>query len=69
MQTVRTGFLVPKSLVEYASLGKELILFAYNEQVEIWSKERYAQMLESEPEEFSGLAEEVFGGSKDQGES
>lgn len=58
--------LVPKSLVEYAGLGKDLILFAYNEQIEIWSKDKYAQMLESEPEEFSGLAAEVFGGEKDQ---
>ena len=38
--------LVPKSLIEYAGLSKELILFAYNEQIEIWSKDRYAEMLE-----------------------
>ncbi len=61
--------LVPKSLVEYAGLGKDLVLFAYNEQIEIWSKDKYAAMLESEPEEFSGLAAEVFGGNADQSDA
>lgn len=58
--------LVPKSLSEYAGLGKEVVLFAYHEQIEIWSKDRYEEMLNSEPEEFSGLAESVFGGAGDQ---
>ena len=53
--------LVPKNLGEYASLGKEIMLFAYHEQIEIWAKERYAEMLNNEPEEFSALAAEVFG--------
>ena len=60
--------LVPKSLIEYAGLDKELILFAYNEQIEIWSKDSYARMLDSEPEEFSDLAAEVFGGKDVQSE-
>jgi MraZ protein len=58
--------LIPKSLSEYAGLGKELVLFAYHEQIEIWSKERYAAMLDTEPEEFSDLAAEVFGGAVQQ---
>lgn len=55
--------LLPKSLLEYANMEKEVILFAYHEQVEIWSREAYEQMLDQEPEEFSSLAEDVFGGS------
>lgn len=58
--------LIPKSLNEYAGLGKEVVLFAYNEQIEIWSKEHYATMISTEPEEFSGLAAEVFGGAGQQ---
>lgn len=53
--------LIPKSLTEYALLDKELMLLAYHEQIEIWAKDRYAAMLEDEPEEFSQLAAEVFG--------
>ena len=55
--------LLPKSLLEYAGIEKEVILFAYHEQVEIWSKSAYDAMLGAEPEEFSSLAEDVFGGS------
>ena len=58
--------LIPKSLNEYAGLGKEVVLFAYHEQIEIWSKEHYAAMISTEPEEFSDLAAEVFGGAGQQ---
>ena len=58
--------LIPKSLVEYAGLGKDLVLFAYNEQIEIWDKDKYADMLGNEPEEFSGLAASVFEKKGDQ---
>lgn len=53
--------LMPKSLIEYAGIQKELVLFAYQDQVEIWAKEAYEQMINAEPENFSELAEEVFG--------
>lgn len=53
--------LIPKSLKAYADLEKDVVLFAYHEQIEIWSKNEYELMLEQEPEDFSLLAEEVFG--------
>ena len=53
--------LMPKSLIEYAGIQKELVLFAYQDQVEIWAKEAYEQMISEEPDNFSELAEEVFG--------
>lgn len=61
--------LIPKNLGEYAGLGKEIMLFAYHEQIEIWAKERYAEMLDSEPDEFSALAAEVFGSIQGQGDA
>ena len=54
--------LLPKSLLEYADIEKEVVLFAYQEQIEIWSKSEYEQMLGEEPEDFSELANEVFSG-------
>lgn len=61
--------LVPKMLAEYAGLSKDVILFAYNEQIEIWDRLEYERMLnEVEPDEFSDLAEEVFGGKQEEGE-
>ncbi len=53
--------LIPKSLLEYAEISKEVMLFAYQDQIEIWSKERYKIMLEQEPEDFSSIADKVFG--------
>ena len=53
--------LVPKRLKEYADLEKEIVLFAYNDQIELWAKDKYDEMLESEPDDFSALAEDVFG--------
>lgn len=53
--------LMPKSLIEYAGINKELVLFAYQDQVEIWAKEAYELMISEEPDDFSELAEEVFG--------
>ena len=53
--------LIPKSLMEYAGIEKEVVLFAYHEQIEIWSKEGYQIMLNEEPEEFATIAHGVLG--------
>jgi len=53
--------LLPKNLIEYAGIRKQVVLFAYQDQVEIWSKDAYEKMIGDEPEDFSELTEEVFG--------
>lgn len=53
--------LIPKQLMDYAGIDREVVLFAYRDQVEIWDKVKYEQMLSEEPDEFSDLAEDVFG--------
>jgi len=53
--------LLPKGLLDYAEIEKEVVLFAYQDQIEIWSKERYEAMLDQEPEDFSSIADNVFG--------
>ncbi|MCO4292437.1 division/cell wall cluster transcriptional repressor MraZ [Solitalea sp. MAHUQ-68] len=54
--------LLPKSLLEYAGIDGELVLFPYSDRIEIWSKEAYDNLLNEEPEDFALLAEEVMGG-------
>jgi len=56
--------LIPKNLIEYAGIQKEVVLFAYHEQIEIWAKDRYEAVLDQEPEDFSSLADEIFGGNQ-----
>jgi MraZ protein len=56
--------LMPKRLLEYAGIGKDLILFAYSNRIEVWAKEVYENWLNAEPEDLSALAEEVMGKKK-----
>jgi len=44
------------------------VLFAYMDQIEIWAKSAYQQMIDEEPKDFAELAEEVFG-AKDKDEN
>ena len=53
--------LIPKTLLEYAKIDKDLILSAFSNRIEIWSKEEYEQHLKMSDEEYSDLAEKVMG--------
>jgi len=53
--------LLSKRLLEYAEIEKETMLFAYNDRVEIWAKDKYNDFLDEDPEQFSDLAEDVLG--------
>ncbi len=60
--------LLPKSLIDYADIEKEIVLFAYGQRIEIWAKNVYNEMMSSEPDDFASLAEEVMGNSKTKNE-
>ena len=53
--------LLPKPLMDYADLEKEIVLFAFGNRIEVWSKSLYESTMSVEPENFSVLAEEVMG--------
>lgn len=55
--------LLPKPLLDYAGVNKTMVLFAYGDKIEIWSKENYDAELEMGADEFSDLAEDVMGGT------
>ena len=57
--------LLPKALTEYADIDKDLILFAYSNRIEVWSKANYDNLLTDEPADFASLAEEVMGKPKE----
>ncbi len=60
--------LIPKKLQEYAELDNDLILFAYSNKIEVWSKKLYDEHLEIDADSFAALAEELMSGkSKEQG--
>ena len=53
--------LLPKSLLEYAGIGAEVVLSCQFNKIEVWAKDAYDAQLDDEPENFSSLAEEVMG--------
>lgn len=61
--------LIPKGLSEYAGIEKELVLFAYQEQIEVWSKSAYEAIIDDEPEDFASIADEIFGSGGNFGQS
>ncbi len=51
--------LIPKALLEYAGINKEVVLFAYNEQIEMWDLAAYERDLEKEPDNFDEILESL----------
>ena len=53
--------LIPQNLKEHAGLGKDIVLAAALNKIEIWDKTKYQQFFDSfSPESFSSLANEVM---------
>jgi len=53
--------LIPKDLVGFAGIEKEIVLSSAINIVEIWDKDKYEQTLEDSSDDFADLAEEVMG--------
>ena len=54
--------LVPKDLLNFAELSKEIVLSSAVNIVEIWDKNKYEAAIEDATDDFADLAEEVMGG-------
>jgi MraZ protein len=53
--------LLPKTLLDYAGIDKDVVLLAYSNMIEVWDKSSYDTLVDIEPEQFAKLAEEVLG--------
>ena len=57
--------LMPKNLMEYAGLEKDIVLVSAIDKIEIWDKTKYQQFFETfSPQSFSDLAKEVMADNK-----
>ena len=54
-------FLIPKDLMSFAGLQKEIVLSSSVNMIEIWDKERYESSVAETLKSFGNLAEEVMG--------
>lgn len=52
--------LIPKDLIHFASIDKEIVVSSAINIVEIWDKDKYESVV-SESEDFADLAEDVMG--------
>ena len=53
--------LIPKDLISFAGLQKEIVLSSSVNMIEIWDKERYESSVAETLKDFGNLAEEVMG--------
>lgn len=59
-------FLVPKDLMGYAEISKEVVLTSKVNIVEIWDKDLYEKSISFDDDDFADLAQEVMGNLNDE---
>ena len=57
--------LLPKDLMSFAGITKEIVISSAINIVEIWDKDKYEQAIDDAASDFADLAEEVMGGEND----
>ena len=61
--------LIPKDLMSFADISKDIVVSSAINIVEIWDKDKYEQAIDDATGDFADLAEEVMGQDDDNGVS
>ncbi len=59
-------FLIPKDLIKYASIDKQIVVSSAVNILEIWNKSTYEKVINEAALNFGALAEEVMGDKSDE---
>lgn len=59
--------LIPKDLLAFAGINKDLVISSAINIIEIWDKEKYEQAIDDAANDFADLAEEVMGHTSNDG--
>ena len=59
-------FLIPKDLIKYASIDKQIVVSSAVNILEIWDKSTYENVINKAAINFGSLAEEVMGDKNDE---
>ena len=59
-------FLIPKDLIKYASIDKQIVVSSAVNILEIWNKSTYEKVINDAALNFGALAEEVMGDKSDE---
>ncbi len=54
--------LIKKALLEYGKIEKEAIMAVVQDRIEIWSKTKYLEFMNEDPDDFSDMAQDIFMG-------
>jgi len=57
--------LIPKDLLSFAGMNRELVVSSAINIIEIWDKQKYEQAIDDAANDFADLAEEVMGDASD----
>lgn len=57
--------LIPKDLMVFSGISKEIVVSSAINIVEIWDKDKYEQAIDDAADDFADLAEEVMGQDDD----
>ncbi len=57
--------LIPKDLMSFAGIKREIVISSAINIVEIWDKEKYEQAINDSANDFAELAEDVMGDERD----
>ena len=60
--------LIPKDLVAFSGISKEIVVSSAINIIEIWDKDKYEQAIDDATGDFADLAEEVMGQDDDDNE-
>ncbi|MEW6469797.1 MAG: division/cell wall cluster transcriptional repressor MraZ [Bacteroidota bacterium] len=60
-------FLIPKDLLDFAGIRKDVVLVAAQDRIEIWDKRAYDKFIRENSARFEKLAEDVMGGVSQDG--
>jgi MraZ protein len=54
-------FLIPKDLIDFAGISKDIVISSSVNIIEIWNKSSYEKVLKDSAIDFASLAEDVMG--------
>ncbi len=51
--------LIPRRLAAWSGIQSEIVLFAYQDKIELWAKEAYEESLMDEPENYADIMDKI----------
>ncbi|CUT04075.1 division/cell wall cluster transcriptional repressor MraZ [Candidatus Kryptobacter tengchongensis] len=57
----QSRIMIPKNLLEFAKIDKEALIIGALDRIEIWNPEVFNEYVNSQPESYESIAEEVLG--------